>query len=416
MTRLWLLAVFTCVIVVACSRVPLTAPTNSTISVTIDQTTLPLNGQAQVRAIVIESAGTPVHNGTEVTFSTTLGNFNPPSASTVNGVATSTFFAGSISGTTKINAYSGGASTGSGNSSSGGVEVKIGAAAAGSVAVSATPPSVSQSGGTVTISALVLDPSNNPVPGVSVLFSSTAGSLSSTTALSDATGVAKVTLTTQTTSTVRATASGTASATVDVIVSNAPTVTIDAPGPFTENSPAAITITPATGSGNGSPRQLASIRVDFGDGTFETRNNVTGPIGLTHTYTRAGGYTITATATDVSGNTSISSKAIVVGFESRPTVSISGTPNPVSATTGTNPGVVTFTVTAAAGTGTGAPPIRSVRVTLQDGTVIYSNTGSVSSASFVYRFTVPGNYTVTATATDANGATGTSTTVIIVNP
>src|SRR5215216_5409650 len=99
MTRLWLLAVFTCVIVVACDRVPLTAPTNSTISVTIDQGTLPLNGQAQVRAIVIESGGTPVHNGTEVSFSTTLGTFNPPSATTVNGVATSTFFAGGISGT-----------------------------------------------------------------------------------------------------------------------------------------------------------------------------------------------------------------------------------------------------------------------------------------------------------------------------
>jgi len=78
----------------------------------VDQTTLPLNGQATVRAIVIESAGTPVHNGTQVTFATILGSFNPPTSDTVDGVATTTFFAGSISGSTKINAYSGGASTG----------------------------------------------------------------------------------------------------------------------------------------------------------------------------------------------------------------------------------------------------------------------------------------------------------------
>jgi hypothetical protein len=409
MTRLWLLAVLTCVVVVACARVPLTAPTNSTISVTIDQSTLPLNGQAQVRAIVIESAGTPVHNGTEVTFSTTLGNFNPPSATTVNGVATSTFFAGSISGTTKINAYSGGASTGSGNSSSGGVEVRIGAAAAGSLAVSASPPSVSQSGGTVTISALVLDPSNNPLPGVSVLFSSTAGSLSSTTALSDSTGVAKVTLTTQNTATVRATANGTTSATVEVVVSNAPSVTIDAPGPFTENSPAAITITPAATSGNGTPRQIANVRVDFGDGTFETRTNVTGPIGFTHTYSRAGGYTITATATDVSGNTSISSKAIVVGFESRPTVAMTVSPNPVPPA---SKGVITGTVTATSATN--GPQIRTVRVTLADGTVLYSGTGS---GSFAHKFpSSGGTFTLTATATDAAGATATTTSVVIVEP
>ena len=177
-TRLWVLAVLTCVVVVACERVPLTAPTDSTISVTIDQTTLPLNGHATVRAVVIESGGTPVHNGTQVVFATTLGSFNPVEASTVNGVATSTFLAGSISGTTRINAYSGGASTGSGNSSGSGVEVKIGAAAAsGNISVSATPPSVSQSGGVVTVSAIVFDASSNPLPGVQVQFTASKGAV-----------------------------------------------------------------------------------------------------------------------------------------------------------------------------------------------------------------------------------------------
>lgn len=412
MTRLWLLAVSTCVIVVACDRVPLTSPTGSTISVTVDQTTLPLNGQATVRAIVTESSGTPVHNGTQVIFSSSLGSFKPQESTTQNGIAMSTFLAGAISGTTRINAYSGGASTGSGNSSGGGVEVKIGAAAAGSVSVSATPPGVSQSGGTVTISALVVDPSNNPLPGVSVLFSSTTGSLSATTAISDATGVAKVTLTTQASATVRATANGTATATVEVTVSAAPTVTIDAPGPFTANSPSAITITPTPG--NGGPRQIASVRVDFGDGTSETHSNVTGPIGLTHTYRNAGGYTITATAADVGGNTSISSKAIVVGFAPQPTVTLIASKNVVSMNPATDNGVATLTVSASAGAN--GAPIRDVRVTAQDGSVVYQNSGPVTSAQIPQKFRSEGTYTYRATATDANGQTSTASTVIFVTP
>lgn len=405
MTRLWVVAVLTCVVVVACQRVPLTAPTGSAVTVSVDQSTLPLNGQATVRAVVIESAGTPVHNGTQVTFTANLGSFNPPNVETLNGVATTTFMAGGISGTANINAYSGGAS----GNTSGGVPVKIGAAAAGSLAVSATPPSVSQSGGTVTISALVLDPSNNPLPGVSVLFSSTAGSLSATTALSDATGVAKVTLTTQTTTTVRATANGTATASVDVIVSIATGVKIETTGTsFTAGSPVAITITPDAPA-NGSPRQIASVRVDFGDGITQTLSNVTGPVGLTHTYRNAGGYTITATATDVNGNTSISSKAIVIGFESIPTVTISLTKNPVPAA---DKGLAFFTVKA--DPATGGAPIRNVRVTLADGTVLYDGTGG---GSFSYKFPPSGgNYIVRATTTDAAGATANTSTVVVVDP
>ena len=52
------------------------------------------------------------------------GPLTPPEVETVNGVATTIFLAGSISGTTRINAYSGGISTGSGNSSGGGVDVQ----------------------------------------------------------------------------------------------------------------------------------------------------------------------------------------------------------------------------------------------------------------------------------------------------
>jgi hypothetical protein len=413
MTRLWFLAVLTCVIVVACERVPLTSPTGSTISVTVDQSTMPLNGQATVRAVVIESGGTPVHNGTQVNFTSSLGTFNPAEATTVGGIASTVFLSGATSGTTRINAFSGGASTGSGNSSGGGVEVRIGAAAAGSLAVVATPPTISQSGGTVTISALVLDASNNPLPGVSVLFTSTAGVLSTTTALSDSTGTARTTLQTTTTATVRATASSTASGEVTVTVSSAPTITITAPDAGTVGLPVAISVAVTAGGtgGNNTPRQVDSLIIDYGDGVTETRTNVTGTVGLTHTYQEARGYTITATARDVNGNTGIASDSIIISAASLPTISaFTATPNPVPSNVN---GLTNITVTAAAGSGTGAPPLRNVTVRnmTSGGEVIYSGT---SGGTFAHRFGGTGTYTLQASATDASGNTGTTTTVVVV--
>jgi hypothetical protein len=403
--RLSLIAAATVLAVVACDQVPLTSPTGSTITISIDRSVLPLNGQATVRAVIVESSGTPVHNGTSVTFSTTIGSTDPVEARTVNGIATATFNAGAVSGTGTIHAFSGGASTGSGNSSSGGVTVTIGAAAARGMSVSATPPSVSQSGGTVTISALVMDESNNPLPGVSVLFSSTTGTLGATTALSDQNGVARTTFSTSQTATVTAIA-GSARGEVQVTVSTAPTVTIDVgAGPFTVGVPVPITITPQGGTGtNTSPRQIATVVVEFGDGTSQTLRNITGAVGLTHTYNQAGGYTITATSTDVTGNTGISSRAIVVQRQQLPTVTLSA-PATTTTTTATP---ITFTASA-----TAPAQIVSARVTLQDGTVIFSGTGA---NTFSYRFGGAGTYTLTGTATDSNGNTATTTTSIVVTP
>ena len=407
MMRLYALAFFTVVSVAAiqlgCSSTPLTSPTGSTISMTSDRNVLPLNGQATVRAVVIESGGTPVHNGTVVSFTSTLGTFNPPDATTVNGVATTVFNAGGISGTSVIHAFSGGARTGSGNTSSGGVEIKIGAAAAGSLTLSATPSSVSQSGGTVTVAAQVLDPSGNPLPGVNVSFATDAGQLNPTTSLSDSNGIARTQLTTSQTSKVTATA-GTATKDVTVTVSTAPALQIDAsPNPATEGTPVSITVT-ATSGNTTAPRQVQTLTVDFGDGTAETRSNVTGTAAYTHVY-RAGGFTITATATDVAGNTGVASRALTVNAATLPTVTVTANPNPVP---NSSNGLTTLSISASSG----AAPLRNVTMRLPNGEVIYSGTGNGSVA---YRFTGgPGAYSVIGTATDANGNTGTTTTSVVV--
>jgi hypothetical protein len=404
--RLSFVAVLSVIAVMACDSVPLTSPTGSTITLSIDRNVLPLNGQATVRAVVIESAGTPVHNGTMVTFQAAIGSTSPVEAATVNGVATVTFLAGSMSGRGFIHAFSGAARTGSGNASSGGVEVVVGAAAAGSIQVSASPSSVSQRGGTVTISALVLDSSNNPLPGVSVLFSTSSGTLGSTTALSDSTGLARTTLTTTQTATVNAIA-GAAKGETRVEVSTAPTVAIDVTSPGTVGVPVPVLVTVTAGSGNSSPRQVQTLTVDFGDGAVETRTNVTGPAAFTHTYQSGGGYTITARAVDVSGNSGVAQRAIVVN-RSLPTVTLTAPATVDFSDTG---GVAGFTVAATAAAG--QPPIQSVVVRLGDGTVIFSGTGG---ASFTYQFGGTGTYAVNATATDSAGGMGTASAIVRVVP
>ena len=400
MARLSAISVIAVVLVglqVSCERVPLTAPTESTITITSDRSVLPLNGQATLRAVVIESGGTPVHNGTTVTFTTTLGTVDPIEAKTVNGIATATFNAGAISGKSVINAFSGGAATGTAT------EITIGAAAAGSIAVSATPSSVSQSGGTVTIAALVLDASGNPLPGVNVTFSATTGQLNPTTALTDATGVARAQLTTTQTSTVTATA-GTATKDVTVTVSAAPTVTIDAPATGIAGVPIAVTVT-ASGGTAAAPRQLQSLTVDFGDGTVETRANVTGSAAFTHSYSQARGYTITATATDVSGNTGVASRAIVIS-RATPTVSVT-----LSDTTPQVNQIIGFTITGTPATG--GPPIESVRAMI-DGTLVFS--GSGSTGAFSKGFSAVGTYLLEVQATDAAGNVARSQQFITVTP
>src|SRR6266568_5717278 len=104
-------AISLAVAVAACQKVPLLAPSGSTISLTASNTAIPSNGTVQLIAQVIEAAGTPPHNGTHVIFTTSLGTIEPSEVETdVNGRALTTFKAGGMNGTAIISASSGGAS------------------------------------------------------------------------------------------------------------------------------------------------------------------------------------------------------------------------------------------------------------------------------------------------------------------
>src|SRR5215216_4990254 len=148
-------------LVAACDKVPLLAPTGSVITLLAATSTVSLNSEVTIIATVIENgtapagtgtstgtgttstgrsgSGTPVQNGTLITFTTTIGRIEPAEARTHNGQVSVKLMTAGTSGTAVITAYSGGASAQLNN-------LKIGTAAAKTVSVTTTPQSLGVTG------------------------------------------------------------------------------------------------------------------------------------------------------------------------------------------------------------------------------------------------------------------------------
>ena len=126
--------------VIACDKMPLTAPLNSTVTVATATPVLPIGGSTEVSAFVSEGGGTPVQNGTVVRFTTTLGRVDPVEAQTSNGLAITMFHAGDVSGVADIRATSGaiaGGTAAAGATPANGVQISVGAAAVDAVVLRA---------------------------------------------------------------------------------------------------------------------------------------------------------------------------------------------------------------------------------------------------------------------------------------
>lgn len=324
----------------ACDKMPLLAPTGSVITLLAGTTTVSLNSEITIIATVIENgaapagtgtgtgtgtttttttrtgAGTPVQNGTLISFTTTLGRIEPSEARTHNGQVSVRFITGSASGTATITAYSGGASAQLAN-------LKVGTAAAGRVLVTTTPQTLGPSGGSVQVVASVTDEGGNPLSGIPVTFATDKGSVSPSTAMTDAAGNATVTLTTT---------SGPAIVTATAgAQSGKATVTLGArslsgftasPAATSAGVPVTFTVTPAPAT---SGANITNVRVDFGDGTGQNLGAISGPSTVSHAYARAGNYTPTVTATDASGDSQSLSTTVIIG--SLP-IAINASPNP----------------------------------------------------------------------------------------
>jgi PKD repeat protein len=383
-------------VVAACDKVALLAPTGSTVTLSISSTSVGGSGTAEVIATVVEAGGTPVHNGTEVTFQASVGTVDPPVARTEGGIARSTFRANGASGTARVLAFSGGARSDE-------VEVRVGSAAAETVTVRATPASIPQNGGPVQVTASVRDVSGNPLAGAQVVFSADNGSLSSNSGVTDTNGEATVTLNTTRQTIVRASVAGKeGQTTINVASFPTATITLTPPAPVAGQT-FQLTVTPTVATG-GSPIQ--SVIVDFGDGTVRTLGSSGGAQNVSHVYTRPGTYTITVTVIDAAGQRTPSSTVVTVQTAQ---VGISVTPSPSPANVG-SPVTVTANITNPSNA-----PITAVRFNFGDGG---SSTQAVAgnTAQTQHTYQTSGNFLVTATAMDASGNEYTGSSQLTVNP
>ena len=394
-----LLALTGFIVAAACDKVPLLAPTESTITLVVSTTSIGLNGSAELVATVIEPAGTPVHNGTTVVFTASVGVVEPREARTEGGIARATFRAGTQSGTAAITAFSGSARSDP-------VEVLVGGAAVSTVTVRAEPATVRTTGGSVEVIAYVVDVSGNPLAGVPVGFSSDFGTFSANSVATGANGEARVTLTTNRETAVTASVGG-KTGTLTIRAVSTPVVTITASTDPIVGVPVTFTL---TGDSNASAPRVTNVTIDFGDGTPPVALGAMPPPpatrAITHVYTRASAYTVTATATDQSGEIGTTSIAVTVR---RVSPSITLLVSPASPLVGN---VVTVSVTI-------VQPSPTVRV--QSLTVFFGNGQQASlgapqsgtvSASTVY--TAPGTYTVRAELVDVNGEVADVRTQIVV--
>jgi PKD repeat protein len=371
----------------ACDKVPLLAPTNTTIRLTTSVGVLPTNGSTDITAVVIESAGTPVQNGTVITFTSSLGTVEPREARTSNGQATARFIAGVQSGAAKLSAFSGG-------SKSEDVEILVGAAAAGAISVRASAVVVPTTGGTTDIIATVLDTGGNPLRGAAVRFSTTAGQLSQSTAISNDAGEARTQLTTDRQADVTADVGGGTSAPtakVTIQARDVPTVKITAGTGNTGEVglPTIFTLEPPPAASSNTIREVI---LNLGDGTVRNLGALLASSTVSHTYGRAGNYTVTATATDTQNFVATSSIAVTIN--ERSTVPINLQLNSVSS------GIATFTANLS-----GASPISgSIRV--YDWDFGDGKSASTSGNQTSNRYSSPGNYLVRVRVLTTTGQEG----------
>jgi len=315
----------------ACDKMPLTAPTESTIQISAAPT-VPLNGSVDVVATVIEGSGTPVQNGTLVSFTATLGHVEPSETRTENGKVTVKFVAGTQSGMATVTALSGaatGPSTGTETTAPLGasVNIKVGGAAAKTVTLRADPATVPNTGGTVTLTALVLDDNGGALSGVPVAFSASAGHLQSSSVNTNTSGEASTTLTTAGAAKVTATAGAVTSDPVDITVAALPTINLSAsPNPATAGQPVSISVgVDATNASN----PVRAVRIEFGDGDFEDLGAVAGTTSVSHIYSNDGAYTVKVSVTDTGGQQT--SQVLGISVQPRAPVSVTLTVSPETA-------------------------------------------------------------------------------------
>jgi PKD repeat protein len=175
------------------------------------------------------------------------------------------------------------------------------------------------------------------------------------------------------------------SAPIAYTIANQPPVAMLAVTPSTGIAP--VMVSASTAGSNDVDGSIASIALDFGDGTSMLAASTS------HQYATPGTYTVTATVTDDLGAISNQTAVVTVVQNQSPQAQLSLTPAN---------GIAPITVTASTAASTDL-----------DGTiassVIFWGDGSTSNGPVAtHIYSAPGNYSVTATVTDDRGASSTA--------
>ena len=191
----------------------------------------------------------------------------------------------------------------------------------------------------------------------------------------------------------------TTSAAVAVTVNATPTVSITAPAAGAVfNSPATIAVTANASDTDGTVTQVQFFANGNPIGT-----SAASPFTISWSGMATGTYSLTAVATDSSGATTTSA-AVSIRVNAPPSVSVTG---PVNGATFTAPALIPLSATAADADGT----IASVSFYRGGSTLI----ATVNTPPFNYQWTgvTAGPYSITAVATDNDGASTTSAPVMV---
>jgi hypothetical protein len=312
---------------VGCDKATPVAPDGSILAISASPQKIALRGRSTITVIGRKPDGQPLNPGTEVRLTATLGSIDSIVTMDEGGTARATFQSDGRQGTATITATtgsgSGGGTGGGGGGGTGGgstsgpllasTEVQVGEAAR-SITLQPTPTTIPETGGTISLLALVRDASGQPLPNQGVNFTTDVGRLNSRGAIvqTNANGQARDTLT----------------VTEADLAGNVSAITVSAQTTGPEG--ALITSTFSIRVQGGRP--VASFAFDRGSTDLQvlfTDTSTGGVGGLTyswdfgdntssnaqnpaHTYAAAGSYTVRLTVTDDSGQSDTATARITV--------------------------------------------------------------------------------------------------------
>ncbi len=156
----------------SCDQVSPVAPTGAVLTISANPAEIALDGASTITVVGRKMDGNPLNPGTQVRLSTNLGQLDSELLELdSSGVATTRLTGQGRIGMATVTATSGAIDAVM-------VDVQIGRSA-GAVSLQATPTSVPESGGSVSLLALVRDDQGQPLPGVPVNFLTEVGTLES---------------------------------------------------------------------------------------------------------------------------------------------------------------------------------------------------------------------------------------------